>query len=75
MTNTEKLAWLNDMNAHLAAGGKLEYKLTDSTWTSEYGTNPQWHSDPINWRKVPLPRKATNGQCDERITDELQTQQ
>jgi hypothetical protein len=57
MTNEEKLKWLNAMNAHLAAGGEVEYNW-ETGWKS---TNeaPQWFSTPELWRIVPLPRKAT----------------
>lgn len=56
MTNTEKLAWLNDINTHLAAGGRLEYDK--DAWRIS-AVAPSWYSDPAEWRKVPLPRKAT----------------
>lgn len=57
MNNTEKLAWINDMNAHLAAGGKFEVNY-GSHWR-DASVAPNWYSDPIQWRKVPLSRKAT----------------
>jgi hypothetical protein len=52
MTNDDKLKWLNEMNAHLAAGGKLRYHDYIDTVT------PSWNSDPNDWEIVPLPRMA-----------------
>jgi hypothetical protein len=57
MTNDEKLKWLNEMNAHLAAGGKLEC-CWNGEWTATTRVGPSWSSMPDFWRIVPLPRKA-----------------
>jgi hypothetical protein len=61
MTNDEKLKWLNERNAHLAAGGKVErrYYTTGGYSWRDNGEKPCWDSDPENWRIVPIPRKAT----------------
>jgi hypothetical protein len=52
MTNDGKLAWLNTMNAHLSAGGKLKHlgQPTDKA--------PSWYSATCDWEIVPLPRKS-----------------
>lgn len=57
MTNDEKLQWLNDMNAHISRGGKLEFEFS-AGWAPVKGY-PAWGANPTHWRKVPLPRKET----------------
>jgi len=57
MTNDEKLTWLNFMNAHLAAGGKLEC-IWNCEWVKAGPKVPDWNSNPECWRIVPLPRRA-----------------
>jgi hypothetical protein len=57
MTNDEKVAWLDQCNRHLAAGGKLEC-CWDGEWVAARPAVPSWTSEPKNWRIVPLPRKA-----------------
>jgi hypothetical protein len=52
MTNDEKLAWLNEINAHLAQGGKLTFDNGVA-----FG-GPSWDSSESDWAIVPLPRKA-----------------
>ena len=55
--NKTHLEWLNDMNSHLADGGKLEWSDVPGDWTVTT-VGPNWCSEPDEWRKVPLPRKA-----------------
>ncbi len=58
LENKAKVEWLNDMNQHLAAGGKLELLQATNRFEATSGF-PGWGSDPKHWRKVPLPRRAT----------------
>ena len=49
MTNDERLAWLNDMNEHLAKGGKLEF-YASGNWELR-GNFPKWNSIPEQWNR------------------------
>jgi hypothetical protein len=56
MTPTEKADWLDTMNRHLAAGGKVQFSDYPGSWVSS-AIGPAYGSDPDEWRMVPLPRK------------------